>query len=407
MSERPGMEARASARRGRGLKKVEAPGSGFLSLFGEDSATTLERLASASLPLRAEVCLVDRVGDGGHWSEAARRAAPGVDARALDSLSCRLDAHEVFGPARVGRRAGPLLLAHLGGELAEGGQFVARLRERGFGSLVAAPMRVNGELLGVVTLLGAAESPPFDREDVAYCEALAAHGAIALHEAQRREELVLALHARDELLSSIALELRDPLATLAVCLHRFARRGGVVSRELAGVRRATLRIERLLGDIAALAQLRTGLRGLRLEDHAPSALVHAALDDVRLLLGDRPLEFAPPAREPTIRCDSERVRHALGNLLGNAARWTTPTGHVSVAVQTHRHEVVFSVHDDGPALEAPELATERARTEPSTRGGRASLSVAIARELVAAQGGRLWVESGAAGNAYSFALPRN
>jgi signal transduction histidine kinase len=401
------MEARASVRRGRGPKKIEAPGSSFLSLFGEDSTTTLERLACASLPLRAEVCFVDRVGEGGAWSEAARRAAPGVEVGALEPLSCRLDPREVFGPARVGRRAGPLLLAHLGGELSEGGEYVSRLRERGFGSLIAAPMRVNGELLGVVTLLGAADSPPFDREDVAYCESLAAHGALALREAQRREELVLALQARDELLSSIALELRDPLATLAVCLHRFARRGGIVSRELAGVRRATLRIERLLGDVAALAQLRAGLGAPHLEDHAPSALVRAALDDVRLLLGERPLEFAAPAREPTIRCDPERVRHALGNLLGNAARWTPPTGHVAVAVQAHRHEVVFSVHDDGPALDVPAPLVTRARTEPSVRGGRASLSVAIARELVAAQGGRMWAESGATGNAYSFALPRN
>ncbi len=399
-------EARPSSRRGHGVRKVEAAGAGFLALFGEDTKATFERLASAPLPQHAEVCLVDRLRDDGIWFEVERRAVAGVDPTSLEGLRCRFDPNEAFGAPRVGQRQSPLLLAHLGGELVEAGPYVSRLRELGYGSLIAVPLRAKGRLLGVMTLVGAAGGPPFDREDLAYAEALGAHGAMALHEAGLREELLLALRAREELLASVALDLRDPFATLTAFVHRFARRGGALSRDLFGVRRATLRIERMLADVAAAASLRSGLGLAHYEDERPSALLRGALEDVRLLLGDRLLDFDPPSREPLVRCDAQRVRHALGNLLGYAARATPPDGRLALDVRACNDEVVFSVHDGvSPAFE-DDPSGARPKSAPPAREARESLPVAIARELVAAEGGRLWVERAARGNAFRVALPR-
>lgn len=422
MVQRDGTRAQATSEGAPGPRKAEpqwttTATAGFLPLFGEDVGTTVERVVSLALPLRAEACLVDLVGglsgDDGALREVAARAVDGVAADALAQLGSRLERADPLGSARTAERAWPLLLAPLGGAATAESAFAERARALGFGSLIAAPIRARGRLLGVVTLLSARDAPRFDRDDVSFAEALAEHAAIALHEARRRDELLRAIRTRDELLATLAVELRDPLATLAATLHRLLRRGAAEARERVGVRRATLRIERLLDDVMALVRLRTGHLALRLVDRAPSALLRDAMADVESLLGDRPLRVEAlgaqdaDGGEPRLRCDAERTRHALGNLLGNAARWAPPGGRVAVQVRTELREVVFRVCDDGPAIDAPELAATHARPLASALASRAGVSLAIARELVAAQGGRLWADPAGGGSALCVALPRD
>jgi signal transduction histidine kinase len=407
-----------------GPRKIDARAgsttAGFLPLFGEDVETTLERVASLVLPLRAEVCLLDLSGEvfgreAGLYEALARGAADGGD-EVSAALRGRLDPHDPLGSPSATSRSWPRLVPQLAGDVLAGSAFGQQARARGFGALLAAPMRARGRLVGVVTLLAAEGAPGFDREDVAFVEALADHAALALLEALRRDELLRAVRTRDELLGTLALELRDPLATLAATLHRLFQRGAGDERERKGARRASLRIERLLEDAMALVRLRKGRVALRLVERAPSALVRDAVAEVASLLGERAVSVHAPAgagegaREPTLRCDAERTRHALSNLLGNAARWTAPNGRVAVEVETGRDEVVFRVRDDGPSIEPRELALSHARPPIAAMASRAGVSLAIARELAAAQGGRLWVDAplgGGGGSALCLALPRD
>ena len=98
----------------------------------------------------------------------------------------------------------------------------------------------------------------------------------------------------------------------------------------------------------------------------------------------------------------ERLHQVLFNLLDNAVRFTPTGGRVVVRAASRDDGVRLEVEDTGPGI-APELRErvfERFFTvDPSrSRGdGGTGIGLAIARSVVDAHGGRIWVEPGAAG----------
>jgi len=84
----------------------------------------------------------------------------------------------------------------------------------------------------------------------------------------------------------------------------------------------------------------------------------------------------------------------LLNLLGNAVKFTPREGSIVVGANAHRDGVAFWVHDSGPGLAADQTdhVFERFwRAESSNTG--TGLGLTIARDIVEAHGGHIWVES--------------
>jgi signal transduction histidine kinase len=98
----------------------------------------------------------------------------------------------------------------------------------------------------------------------------------------------------------------------------------------------------------------------------------------------------------------------LGNLLSNAVRVTRPGGSVTVRVMPGDGEVVFMVSDTGPGIpeeEQPRLFERWYRGRTTEYAGH-GLGLAIARALVEAHGGRIWVESlPGTGATFAFTIP--
>jgi len=103
--------------------------------------------------------------------------------------------------------------------------------------------------------------------------------------------------------------------------------------------------------------------------------------------------------------DADRLQQVLVNLLDNAVKATPPGGAVRLAVAAKAGELLVTVDDDGPGVSSE--AQARA-FEPYFRssGGGAGLGLTIAREIVAAHGGRIWLDNRPEGGAQAgFALP--
>ncbi|HZV02427.1 MAG TPA: HAMP domain-containing sensor histidine kinase, partial [Planctomycetota bacterium] len=144
----------------------------------------------------------------------------------------------------------------------------------------------------------------------------------------------------------------------------------------------------------------------------PLALVEetAQVAEPLALVRNVRLSVEPPAAPlPQIPCDRGRIAVVLANLLGNAIKFTPDGGAVRARVEGREGDVVFSVHDTGPGV-APELQArifERGfQVHP---GNGLGLGLSIAKGIVEAHGGRIWVESAAGlGATFSFALsPRS
>lgn len=109
-----------------------------------------------------------------------------------------------------------------------------------------------------------------------------------------------------------------------------------------------------------------------------------------------------PSRTPArARVDPVLVRHALFNLLMNAAQ-ADPAGPITVTVQPEPHEGVpgwrLSVADSGPGL-APEVAAKLFTPFFTTRPGGTGLGLAVAQMIVVGHGGRIWAANRPGGGA--------
>jgi signal transduction histidine kinase len=107
--------------------------------------------------------------------------------------------------------------------------------------------------------------------------------------------------------------------------------------------------------------------------------------------------------------DRERVLQVLGNLVGNAVKFTPPGGRITVAAALEDDGIAITVADTGPGIPEEEHALLFDRffrgSRPIGRG--AGLGLAIARALVRAHGGRIWVKSQLGhGTTFGVVLPR-
>ncbi|NTU83579.1 MAG: hypothetical protein HGA45_30120, partial [Chloroflexales bacterium] len=118
--------------------------------------------------------------------------------------------------------------------------------------------------------------------------------------------------------------------------------------------------------------------------------------------------LAIPDDLPTLSLDPELLARAIGNLLSNAVKYTPAGGTVALEAGYGEDELWIAVADDGPGIDPRD---HEHIFEPFDRGGRRfpeglGLGLSIARDLVAAHGGRLALDSAqGAGSRFTIWLP--
>jgi signal transduction histidine kinase len=214
--------------------------------------------------------------------------------------------------------------------------------------------------------------------------------------------------ARRDFIAKISHDLRTPLTAIkgfVVNLQDAA--PADMQPSLATMDEQTDRLIRLVDDLLALSRLQRGVLRLRRAETDLAAVARSAVllaEEKAKRLGIT-LAVDLPAGLPSISGDADRLQQVVVNLLDNALRATPVGGMVQVQVTTQQDEVVLTVTDAGQGL-TPEEA-QRA-FEPYVRGpgGGVGLGLAIAREIVAAHGGRIWLTPRPQGGAQAgFALP--
>ncbi len=120
-----------------------------------------------------------------------------------------------------------------------------------------------------------------------------------------------------------------------------------------------------------------------------------------------------PYHLPLVMADRQRIVQVLGNLLSNAAMYSSNASPIRVsAVWTGQH-VAFSVTDEGqgiPGEKLPHLFRKHFRLDTEGQGHeltRSGLGLAICKGIVEAHGGRIWAESRGEGfgTRFSFTIP--
>jgi signal transduction histidine kinase len=120
------------------------------------------------------------------------------------------------------------------------------------------------------------------------------------------------------------------------------------------------------------------------------------------------LEYVVPDDLPFVMADPARIQQVLSNLLGNARKFAGTGGSIRIQVVRSGEGVTFAVFDNGPGISPeaiPRLFDRHWRARETAHLG-AGLGLAIAKGIVEAHGGRIWVESEVGqGAAFYFVIP--
>ncbi|MFN2217575.1 MAG: sensor histidine kinase [Anaerolineae bacterium] len=217
---------------------------------------------------------------------------------------------------------------------------------------------------------------------------------------------------RRNLMADIAHELRTPLTVIRSDLEALL--DGVYEptpQTLASIQEETLLLARLIDDLRALAQAEAGQLRLEREPLDLAELLRGVVAgfDLQARSQGQELRLDQPPDLPLVQADPLRVRQVVANLVSNALRHAPDAGHVAVSSVALPGEVQVSVADDGPGIPAENLdhVFDRFWRGAQPRAQGSGLGLTIARELVRAHGGRIWVESELGkGSTFFFTLPR-
>ena len=111
---------------------------------------------------------------------------------------------------------------------------------------------------------------------------------------------------------------------------------------------------------------------------------------------------------PEVWGEHDRLLQVFENLIGNAIKFSTAGGLITVGAASRDQEVLFWVADTGPGIAPGSLPHVFDRFWQATKGDRrgAGLGLPIAKGIVEAHGGHLWVESTLGrGSIFFFSLP--
>jgi signal transduction histidine kinase len=167
----------------------------------------------------------------------------------------------------------------------------------------------------------------------------------------------------------------------------------------------------LINDVLDMSKIEAGSLNLFIEDNIDlKAILENGLSTCRRLVKDGVELHSTIAPDlPSVRGDRQRLLQVLLNILSNACKFTDQ-GEIKLNAVVNKGEIVVSVTDTGPGIApADQAAVFEAfkQTTVGLRQGRGTgLGMPIARSLVEAHGGRLWLESTpGTGSTFYFALP--
>lgn len=291
--------------------------------------------------------------------------------------------------------------------------FVSRKQSRPVGvEIIVAPVALGGRILGSLGAIGL----PLSESAV---QAIANLAAVTLQHAYQQIALGRLEVARQNeqlrsiLLDAVAHDFLTPLTSIksAVTAVRSEYRHEPEEEDfLAVVEEEADRLSEMINEITDMARIEPGKLRIRLRQSKVHDLIRSSVDRMKTLLNHRPLDVEIQADIPSVNADPEMVGLALRQLLGNAVKFSPSESTIAVRASQDNVAVTVSVIDRGPGIPSDELDSifERfyrgKRTRASVAG--TGMGLSIAREIIKAHQGELWVENMPQGGAkFSFSLP--
>lgn len=291
-------------------------------------------------------------------------------------------------------------------------------------AIACLPLTVHGRRTGALAFTFDARRA-FDADERGFLVVLARYSAQALErarlfEAERRARAAAeaAALARAEVLAVVSHDLRNPLGVIMMNAVTLARlqindptTAARVKKNAELIRRSAERMTRMIGDLLDLASIEAGQLSIERNACSPAEVATAAVETFLPLAQESQVALVTDIQRdcPAFVCDRDRVIQVLANLLSNAVKVTPAGGTITVQVATGPgDQALFCVRDTGPGIASADMPRlfERFYRSQQARYKGTGLGLTIAKGIVDAHGGRMWIESQEGGGAtFWFTIP--
>jgi PAS domain S-box-containing protein len=350
-----------------------------------------------------------------------------VSKRASASLSPGLNLDDPrfdLGPSTVCFDGKPEVFGNVAEMLAESGsqrtgEHLWFLHELGVSSYICWPLFIRDRVFGSLVFLNRDPERHYLASDVELAKDVAGRTATALDNVglyelaqSERAKLQDANRAKDMFLATVSHELRTPLNAI-VGWGQMLRTGGL-SREtehraIDTIERNGRALAQLVADLLDVSRVVSG--NLHVDEGQVDlrAIVEGALDAARPVALEGGVELSVELPERALRTagDATRLQQVVGNILGNALKFTPRGGHVWLSLEADAENARLVITDDGSGI-APEflpVVFDRFKqATPSSHSAKRGLGLglAIVKYLVELHGGSVSAHSDGLGTGARF-----
>ena len=287
------------------------------------------------------------------------------------------------------------------------------LRAANDGYPTVIPLRVGVRPRGALLL----ESTALSRETMEALSGLVSMSierAEALEDSARSEAAKETERLRTALLDSVTHELRTPLTSIKASVTSLLSQQALddASRKelLTVIDEESDRLDRLIEQAVEMAQLDAHKVQLDIRPISVASLIHSAVEPFRTADSSRDLRVSLASTLPHVLADSAWIEKVLGNLLGNAAKYSPANQPIFVSADVQGDAVAISVADRGAGIDPLEQGMifdkfYRGQGQRKRVSG-TGMGLAICRAIVNAHGGFISVTSQIGhGSVFTFTLP--
>ncbi|MFC1878628.1 ATP-binding protein [Chloroflexota bacterium] len=217
-------------------------------------------------------------------------------------------------------------------------------------------------------------------------------------------------------ISVVSHELKTPVALIKGYVSTLRREDAswdrqIVQDSLEVIEEEADRLTDLIEDLLDASRLQAGALAINLSDVALDVLTKRIANRFQTQSDAHKITLDIPPGFPVILADEDRLGQVLSNLISNAIKYSPKGGEIRIRAKTLPEQVVICVSDQGPGIAVDDIphvfdrfyrASDASRT---TKG--AGLGLYLARAVIEAHGGRIWVDPvSGSGARLCFSLPR-
>jgi two-component system phosphate regulon sensor histidine kinase PhoR len=219
---------------------------------------------------------------------------------------------------------------------------------------------------------------------------------------------------KSDFVTTVSHDLRSPLTAILGYVELIDRAGPVTEQQREFIRRVQFSVNNitaLINDLLDLGRIEAGFDA-RKEIVPLGAIVNYAIEGLRSRLAEKGQNLVTeiPPKLPTVLGNPVRLRQLMGNLIGNAIKYTPAHGKIMVRGHAEEGQIIIQVIDNGPGIPAtdqPYIFDKfyRGSNIPMDTPG-TGLGLAIVKSIVDNHLGRIWVDSATGqGSTFTVVLP--